>query len=78
MDKIAKALKKLLPAERQEMRVILNSLKTLNFTGFDIKKLKGRNDVYRIRKGSLRIIFLKKKEKISILTIERRNDNTYR
>lgn len=48
-----------------------------DFTGLDLKKLKGRNDVFRVRKGKIRIIF-RKTETISILAIERRSDNSYK
>ncbi len=77
MDKISKAIKKLSNKERKELKVILKKIKLKNFEDFDIKKLKGRDDIFRIRKGRLRIIFLKNKNELLILTIERRNNNTY-
>lgn len=59
------------------MKEILLKIKSKNLEDLDIKKLKGREDVFRIRKGKLRIIFIYKKQKIYILSIERRSDNTY-
>lgn len=76
MDKISKALKKLSVQERKELKVILGKIKSGELNGFDIKKLKGKDNIFRVRKGSIRIIFLKDKD-ISILAIERKNDNTY-
>ena len=44
----------------------------------NIKKLKGREDIFRVRKGNLRIIYRIEKEEIFILTVERRSEKTYR
>lgn len=78
MDKINKALKKLTIKEKTTVKTMLIKINSHDFTGFDIKKLKGRQDIYRVRKGKIRIIYkIDNSKKISILTIERRNDNTY-
>ena len=78
MDKIAKALKKLVAGEKEIVKEILTKIDCLDFNGLDIKKLKGRQDIYRVRKGKIRIIYhLNDDNKITILTLERRNDNTY-
>lgn len=77
MDKISKALKKLSPEERKKIKHILQKIKSEEFDDFDVKKLKGHDNIFRIRKGKLRIIFLKKDKNFSILAIERRGDNTY-
>ncbi len=77
MDKISKALKKLTNKERSELKIILIKIKSGKFDGFDIKKLKGEDNIFRIRKGKLRIIFIKNDNSINILAIERRSDNTY-
>jgi len=77
MDKIGKALKKISEKEKKELKGILKNIKLGNISGFDVKKLKGHDNVYRIRKGVLKIIFLNKDDDIKILVIERRSDNTY-
>ncbi|MBU1729978.1 type II toxin-antitoxin system RelE/ParE family toxin [Patescibacteria group bacterium] len=78
MDKIAKALKKLGTKEKETVKAILVKINCRGFNGLDIKKLKGRQDIYRVRKGKIRIIYrLNTDNKIIILTIERRTDNTY-
>ena len=78
MDKITKALKKLAAGEKEIVKEILAKIDCLDFNGLDIKKLKDRQDIYRIRKGKIRIIYhVKDDNKITILTLERRNDNTY-
>ena len=78
MDKIAKALSNLAPKEREAVKNILLKIKAGSFSGLDLKKLKSRDDIFRVRKGKIRIIFEKKSGgKIMILAVERRSDNTY-
>lgn len=78
MDKIEKALKKLSGKERKKLKEILERLKSNNLIGLDIKKLKNRSDIFRVRSGDLRIIYLKTNDKINILAIEHRNEKTYK
>ena len=78
MDKIEKALSKLTPDERKRLREALVKLREGDLRGFDIKKLKGRNDIYRMRRGSMRILYrIDLSGSISVLAIERRSDTTY-
>ena len=79
MDKIDKNLARLSEKEREWARQILKQISSQNFQGLDIKKLKGKNDVFRVRKGDIRIIyrvFLKKE--VFVLSIERRSEKTYK
>ncbi|MCK5460153.1 type II toxin-antitoxin system RelE/ParE family toxin [Candidatus Parcubacteria bacterium] len=79
MDKISKALKKFSPKEREKIKEILLKLKNNSLNRFDIKKLKGSDDIFRIRKGDIRIIYkINKNNDLFILTVERRSDNTYK
>lgn len=78
MDKIKKLLKKLGLQERRKLKGMLAHLDKGDIAGFDIKKLKGRRNIFRIRKGNLRIIFYKKDNSIKILAVERRASKTYR
>jgi mRNA-degrading endonuclease RelE of RelBE toxin-antitoxin system len=78
MDKIAKALESLSSKEREIIKNILLKIKAGILIDLDVKKLKDCEDIFRVRKGKLRIIFRKlEKEKYAVLTIERRSDNTY-
>ncbi|MFH1584507.1 MAG: hypothetical protein ABIB12_00035 [Patescibacteria group bacterium] len=78
MDKISKALKRLSPKERRQTKELLFKVKSGNLAGLDLKKLKDREDIFRVRKGDLRIIFRQKSKSITILALERRSENTYR
>jgi len=78
MDKIAKALKKLAAGEKKIIKAILVKINRHDFKSLDIKKLKDRQDIYRVRKGKIRIIYrIDENKKIFILTMEKRSDNTY-
>lgn len=79
MDKIQKALGKLFPKEREKVKQILRQIESGKTTGLDVKKLKGRDDIFRVRKGDIRIIYRTETSgKIFILAIERRRENTYK
>ena len=75
-------LKKLLGRFNKEERIILETLIekiiSLEWHGLDIKKLQGYADIFRLRKGKIRIIFYKRKLGISIINIERRSEKTYK
>ena len=78
MDKIAKALQSLSPKERELTKNIILKIKSNSFSGLDLKKLKDQDNIFRVRRGKLRIIFRKlDNNEIFILAIERRSDNTY-
>jgi mRNA-degrading endonuclease RelE of RelBE toxin-antitoxin system len=78
VDKIEKALQKLTDKERKWVKDIIERLSSRKIRGLDIKKLKGREDIFRVRKSDIRIIYrLAPDDKIYILAIERRHENTY-
>lgn len=76
-DRITKALNKLSSKERSALKSILNLIKVNKLQGLDLKKLKGHDDIFRVRKGNMRVIFRKQDTTTHILTVERRNENTY-
>ncbi|MEI6378304.1 MAG: hypothetical protein WCO55_01465 [Candidatus Falkowbacteria bacterium] len=78
MDKLAKALRSFSLKERKQIKFILLKIKNNSLVGLDLMKLKNNDNIFRIRKGKLRIIYRKLDDgKFSILAIERRTDNTY-
>lgn len=79
MDKIAKALKKLIDKEREAVELILLKVKNNSLAGLDVKKLKGREDIFRVRKGKVRVIFQENNDDtIRVISVERRSDKTYK
>lgn len=78
MDKIEKALQKLSMKERARVKEILERLQRGDMSGLDVKKLKGRDDIFRVRKGDIRIMYRSEsKDGVSVLAIERKSDTTY-
>ena len=77
MPNLKKLLSKFNKAERRAIESLIESIVSFNWRGLDVKKLKGYENIFRVRKGKLRIIFSKEKGEIFILTIERRSDTTY-
>lgn len=76
MSSLEKMLKKFNKDEREALILIIERIFKQDFTGLDIKKLKGYPHVLRVRRGKMRIVFTTILE-IRILIIERRNDHTY-
>lgn len=78
MDKIGKALAKISAKEKEVIKDILSKIDNNNFLGLNIQKLKGQEDIFRIRKGNIRIIYRRTEtKKIFVLAIERRSEKTY-
>lgn len=78
MDRIEKALQKLSARERRRVHTILTQLAQGTVEHLQIQKLHGHDDIFRVRKGDLRIIYRRTDTGIMILAIERRSTNTYR
>ena len=78
MDKNQKFLKKLSSTEQVIPEEILIKLIHNDLSGLDIKKLKGYQNIFRVRIRSIRIIYRATMDDIFVLEISRRNDTTYR
>lgn len=78
MDRNAKFLKKLSRKEFDTLAEIIERLKSQRTDGLNILKLKGHQDVFRVRVGNIRIIFLATRDKVKILEISRRSEKTYK
>lgn len=79
MGDFKKVLKKFNNSEKDIIKNIIIWLKDGSFENLDIKKLQGIRDIYRVRKGTLRILFYFELDKIiKILAIKRRSDKIYK
>ncbi len=74
MDRIGKFLKQLNKNNKAVFLKILTAIEKLDLKNYDTKPLKGMKNVYRLRKGKIRIIFTKQKNKGIILDIAYRKD----
>lgn len=78
MDKVSKLLKKLTGPEKKVLQKLLKQVGRTGLEGLDVKRLVGREDIFRIRKSDLRVILRLEKGKFFILTVERRSEKTYK
>ena len=78
MDKIEKSLQKLSRKEQKRVKEILEKLYADDAKGLDIKKLAGREDIFRMRRGDIRIIYRIHSNQVFILAIERKNESMYK
>ncbi|MFA4818697.1 MAG: type II toxin-antitoxin system RelE/ParE family toxin [Patescibacteria group bacterium] len=78
MDKIAKALRRFSSQERTAAAAVIAKLAARDFTGLDIQKLKGWQNIYRVRVGDIRIIYqLDRAGCVVILAVQHRSSTTY-
>ena len=78
MDHIDKALNRFSAKEKVGILLILRKIRSGDVVGLEVKKLQGYTNIYRIRKGVARIIYQKDDNGITILSLSRRNDTTYK
>lgn len=77
-DKIKKILAKLTVKEREIVKLLILRIKLDDMVGLNISQLKGHIDLFRVKKGRIRIVYRKKEAKILIVRIDRRNEKTYK
>lgn len=78
MDRIEKFLRKLTEKERDTIETAIAALYSKSTASLDIKKLKGFDDIFRVRIGRIRIIFRKSSDDVEILEVSHRDENTYK
>jgi len=78
MDRIEKFLKKLSNKELDIVYKVIEQLLADQVSTFDIKKLKGFDDIYRVRVGKIRIIYSQKNRDLKLIEISRRSEKTYK
>jgi len=77
-DKIKKLLAKLSQQERNLVKLLILRITMDDTLGLDIKKLKGHNNLFRVRKNRIRIVYSKENDKVLIIKIYIRNEKTYK
>jgi mRNA-degrading endonuclease RelE of RelBE toxin-antitoxin system len=77
MDKAYKIIRKLQSKYRNTIENEINDILDGNLKGKDVKRLQGKRNYFRVRKGKFRIIFTTEGEKISIVKVAHRDNQTY-
>lgn len=75
---LKKLLSKFNREERKIIEGLIESIISLKWNNLDVKKLKGYQNIFRVRKGDIRIIYRMEGKIISVLAIERRSEKTYK
>ncbi len=77
MNRIEKFLVALNQKQRDRVESLIARIVASDIEGMDIKKLKGRENEFRVRDGRIRIQFTRKPKGTNILSIGLRDSNTY-
>lgn len=77
MPTLGRLLSKFDKKDREILEYLIGRITSLNWRSLNITKLKGYQDIFRLRKGKIRIIFIKVGKNIRIISIERRKEDTY-
>lgn len=77
MDRNQKFLRRLNSKEFVLVEKILQKILVRDTSNLDIKKLSGYRDVYRVRTGHIRIIFIDTGNYTEVLEISRKDEKTY-
>jgi mRNA-degrading endonuclease RelE of RelBE toxin-antitoxin system len=75
---IEKFLAKLIQKEKKILDNLIEKIIKNDLKGLDVRKLSGRDDVFMVRRRNFRIIFKITKTDNKVVSVERRNDTTYR
>ena len=77
MDKVQKFVRKLGRREASRVLDAIARIRAGELEAFDVKKLKGSSDQYRVRLGRVRILFTKVDGHNVIADVQFRGDHTY-
>ena len=78
MPSLKKLLSRFNRKEREIIELLIEKIISRHWDNLDIKKLKGYYDIFRLRKGDIRIIYRIVNKRISILNIASRKETIYK
>ncbi|OHA01142.1 MAG: hypothetical protein A3C12_01940 [Candidatus Sungbacteria bacterium RIFCSPHIGHO2_02_FULL_49_20] len=78
MPNLERLLRKFSAEEKNELERTIRKIIKRDFVGLDYKRLKGHQNLFRVRKGRIRIIFTLIQKEAVVLAIERRREDTYK
>jgi mRNA-degrading endonuclease RelE of RelBE toxin-antitoxin system len=78
MDKIKKLLRKHSRKTQLILQAIFKDVLSGKIEEYDVVKLSGMKNIYRLRKGDFRIVFKIDKKNIEIIRVVTRDDKTYK
>jgi len=78
VDRLTKNIRKLSNGDRRTAKKIMAQLRRGDTLGLHTKKLSGYENIYRAKKGRLRVIYRKDASGVAILDVNLRSDTTYK
>ena len=60
------------------MEDIIKNILSNTLHNLDIKKLRGEQGLFRVRKGNIQVVFFKERDVTRIVFLGRRNENMYK
>lgn len=78
MDKIDKFLRRLSADELHRVEGAITDVLSKNLNTYDHKRLRGYHDIYRVRIGTIRVIYRQLEKDIETLEISRGSEKTYK
>ena len=79
MNKIEKFIRKLSSDRQIEVAILIKQIVSGNWFGLNVKKLQGKEDLFRVRRGNIRVIFSKDNDGVTMIKkLQYKNDNTYK
>ena len=78
MNRLEKQLDKLHPNDRRVVLITFKRILARDLIGLNVKKLKGRNDIFRVRQGKIRIIYSHTSGETEFISVSYRDEKTYK
>ena len=78
MNDNEKFVARLSPVEREKIGTIISHILARKTAGLDIKKLRGYSNIFRVRIGRIRIIYVQDAEDVRIVQVGFRGEDTYK
>ena len=80
MDKLQKLFRRIREVDRDRLIAIISEIKSGKIAHLDVRKLKGKITIYRVRKGRFRILFKRRKDtgEFEITDVKYRDEGTYK
>jgi len=78
MDSVDKFLNRIPNQDLKKIAIVIDALLQNKTRNLDIKKMRGHVNVYRVKIGNYRLIYVRDSDNIRILFAGKRNEKTYR
>lgn len=78
MDNNRKFISRLSPVEREQIGLVISRIIAYDTVDFDVKKLRGYSNIFRVRIGRIRIVYLQDVDEVRIVRVGFRDEKIYK